>query len=77
MEEYFVDDLMNASICPSFWRKMDHCTQDANTKSITTPEDMEKAKAQQVEDAAWYKDEFGAHMVSKEKKKQKNIIYGL
>ena len=65
LAESFVTELVNQSIDPQVLHEMGTCTWDKKTKSLTTPEDVEKAKEQEIESAAWYKDEWGSHMADK------------
>ena len=44
---------------------MQECKWDKKTKILTTPDDEENAKAQALEEAAWYKDKFAAHTSGK------------
>jgi len=66
----FVDALVNESVDASFRHTMDRCQWDAATLTITTPEDAQREKEQEIEAAAWYRDEYGSHMKSKDKQKK-------
>ena len=49
------------------------CHWDEENWVLSTPEDTENDKLQVMEEAAWYNDEFGDHMVDSSKKGK--IVY--
>ena len=67
----FIRRLVNASIDPLFLHSMGACTWNSETNVLSTPDDIEQQKEQDIEAAAWYKDEFGDHMKDKERKAKK------
>jgi hypothetical protein len=69
----FVKNLLKASIDPSLIHEMAHCTWDAQTSTLTTPKDAAAAKKKNIEDAAWYQKDFGAH-IKKKGKEQKEYV---
>ena len=72
LDEKFVKSLLKESCCPTLLGTIQQCQWDADTNTIVTAEqaDDEKRMAE-FEDAAWYRDEFGKHMVSNMKKVKK------
>ena len=69
----FVKELIREACCPSLVSKINECTWDAEKKSIITAEQAEEeARLLELENAAWYKDEFGKHMVDKMKQLKKS-----
>ena len=72
LDETFVKNLLRASCCPTLYGQINNCTWDATTLSIVTPQQVaEEKRLAELEKAAWYKDEFGKHMVDKMKKIKK------
>ena len=57
------------------WKKsgdnLSKCKWDKEKKILTTPEDEERAKEAAMQNAAWYKNDFGTFMDSPQKKKGK------
>ena len=70
MPTYFVIALLKSSCDPSLFHNVKKCTWDKVTKVLTTPEDKEKAKEEEMQKAAWYKDEFGDFMEFAQKQKE-------
>ena len=68
----FIKDLLRFSICPALLHEIPSCKWDATTKVLTTPKTQADAKRSEIEDAAWYKDEYGAHMTESGRKEKKN-----
>ena len=66
----FVKALLKSSCDPALFHNMQKCTWDKKTKVLTTPEDKEKAKEEEMQNAAWYKDEFGDFMDFAQKQKE-------
>ena len=62
MGKVFVNALIKGEICPDLNHDAVTCTWDSNKKTVTTPNDAERERQKLLEDAAWYKDEYGAHM---------------
>ena len=71
MPTAFVTDLLKASCDPSLFHNLSKCKWDKGKKILTTPEDEERAKEAAMQNAAWYKNDFGAFMDSPQKKKGK------
>ena len=65
LDDKFIDALVQQSIDPHMLHAMSTCKWDKAMKVLTTPEYEEKAKEQEIESAAWYKDEWGLHMADK------------
>jgi hypothetical protein len=70
MEEGFVNRLVRATVDPSLVNAIEDCRWNEKEMIITTPEDEEQEKLKAMEDAAWYNDEFGDHMVDTSKKEK-------
>ena len=65
MDETFVRHLLKESCCPTLVSQIENCTWDEENKSIITAAQAEEdARLQELENAAWYKDEFGKQMVT-------------
>lgn len=71
MPTAFVTNLLKASCDPSLFHNLSKCKWDKKKKILTTPEDEERAKEAAMQNAAWYKNDFGAFMDSPQKKKGK------
>ena len=71
MGKLFVKALIQGAICPDLNHAAGACTWYRRKKTFTTPEDAEWERHQVLEDAAWYKDEYGAHMSTKGRQKKK------
>ena len=69
MPATFVTELLEASCGPSLFHNLAKCKQDKEKKILTIPEDKERAKEAAMQNAAWYKNDFGAFMDSPQKKK--------
>ena len=65
---------VNALIRGEFWPALNHaagiCTWDSSKKTFITPEYDEREWQLMLDDAAWYKDEYGARMSTKGKQKK-------
>ena len=73
VDETFVMDLLREACCPTLVGKIHECTWDAAKMSIVTAAQAEEeARLQELESAAWYKDEFGKHLVDKMKQLKKS-----
>ena len=70
-DENFITNLIRASVDPVLCQEIKKCTWDAEKRTMTTPRDDKAAAQKQLEQAAWYKDEFGEHMEDKGKKQAK------
>jgi hypothetical protein len=69
MTEAFVKTLLKEACCPTLVASISACVWDSETNTISTPEQLaEDARMAEIEKAAWYKDEFGKHMVAGMKK---------
>ena len=69
MGDVFVKTLLKEACCPTLFASINHCQWDATTNTITTEEQAEdERRMAEFEKAAWYRDEFGKHMVSNLKK---------
>ena len=77
----FVDRLVKRSICPELCHGINLCEWNKETHVLTTPADKDEDAAQDIENAAWYKDEFGDHMKGGGKEKKQyaapEALYGL
>ena len=71
MGKVFVKALIKGAICPALNHSAGACTWDSSKKTVTTPEYSERERQQVLKDAAWYKDEYGAHMSTKGRQKKK------
>ena len=72
MGDVFVKTLLKEACCPTLFASINQCQWDATTNTITTEEQAEDEKRMaEFEQAAWYRDEFGKHMVSNLKKVKK------
>ena len=67
----FVDNLLKASIDPQLLHTMNVCKWDKATQVMSTPDDAAEEKDRDIENAAWYKDEFGSHMKDKGRKEKR------
>ena len=65
MGKIFVKALIQGAICPALNHADGACTWDNSKKTVSTPEDAEREWQQVLEDVAWYKYEYGAHMSTK------------
>ena len=83
MDPRFVDALVMQAIDATFLHSMDRCKWDPKTLTITTPDDVKREEEMALENAAWYKDEYGEHMSKKDKKDKKKeyaapeVLYGI
>jgi hypothetical protein len=72
MGDVFVKALLKEACCPTLFATINQCKWDADTSTISTQEQEEEEKRMaEFEKAAWYRDEFGKHMVSNLKKVKK------
>ena len=69
MPAMFVTDLLKASCDPSLFHNLTKCKWDKEKKMLITPEDEEREKEKAMQNAAWYKNDFGTFMDSPQKKK--------
>jgi hypothetical protein len=70
LDEEFVNRLIRATVDPSLVNAIKDCKWDEMTQGLTTPEDEEQEKMKAMEEAAWYTDEFGDHMVDTSRKEK-------
>jgi hypothetical protein len=69
LDEKFVKALLKETCCPTLVNQIKECTWDAEKKSIiTTTQAAEEARLQELENTAWYKDEYGKTLVDNVKK---------
>lgn len=69
LDERFVEMLLKEACCPTLLSSIEDCTWDARTKLIlTAAQASEEAHMNELENAAWYKDEFGKSLVENVKK---------
>ncbi len=65
----FIKTLLKEACCPTLVATIHNCKWDAETNTISTPEQIaEEKRMAEIEKAAWYRDEFGKHMVDGMKK---------
>ena len=67
----FVNTIIQGAIFLALNYATGTCTGGSNKKTVTTPDDAEQERWQVLEDAAWYKYEYGAHMSTKGRHKKK------
>jgi hypothetical protein len=70
MDEDFVRKVIGGTIDPIFVREIDGCNWNAETRVLTTPQDVENEKSAAMESAAWYKDVFGDNVFDLSKKEK-------
>jgi uncharacterized membrane protein YgcG len=70
IDEEFVTRLIRASVDPGLVNAIEDCKWDEKNQVLFTPEDEEQEKMKAIEEAAWYNDEFGDHMVDSNKKEK-------
>lgn len=70
IDEEFVTRLIQASVDPGLVNAIEDCKWDEKNQVLFTPEDEEQEKMKAIEEAAWYNDEFGDHMVDSNKKEK-------
>jgi hypothetical protein len=61
--EDLIARVIRASMDPILVNGIDKCSWEKEHWIMTTPEDAENEKLKAIEEAAWYNDEFGDHMV--------------
>ena len=74
MDKVFVKALIQGEICPALNHDAGTCTWGSSKKTVTTPDDAEREQQKMIEDAAWYKDEYGVHMSTKGRQKKKEYV---
>ena len=72
LEGLFITYLLRASVDPSHLHEIPKCSWEEKGRILTTPEDEKEEKRRNMENAAWYKDDFAALTVGKGKKKGRN-----
>ncbi len=70
MDEAFVRKVIVGTIDPVFVREIEACSWNAETRVLTTPQDVENEKSAAMESAAWYKDVFGDNVFDLSKKEK-------
>ena len=68
--EGLIAEVVRASMDPILVNMVRQCKWDEKLMLLTTPEDEELEKNRKMEEAAWYKDEYGDHMVDTNKKEK-------
>ena len=64
----FVRNLLREACCPTLMGTIKDCSWDKEKQSITTAAQAEEeARLKELENAAWYKDEFGPSLMAKVK----------
>ena len=71
MGKIFVKALIQGAICLSLNHAAGACTWDSSKKTVTTSEDAEQERQQVLEETAWYKVEYCAHISTKGRQKKK------
>ena len=65
----FVKEILKEACCQTLNEQIDSCTWDPETRTITTPEQLnDEARMAEIESAAWYKDEFSHRIINGIKK---------
>ena len=70
MGKVFLKALIQGAVLLALNHAAGTCIWDSSKKTVTTPEDAEQERQQVLEDAAWYKDGYGAHMSTKGRQKK-------
>ena len=71
MAKKLVMDLLRESCCPTLVGSIKECKWESATKTITTAAQAEEdARLREMENASWYRDEFGTNMLGKLKHKK-------
>ena len=71
MGKVFLKALIQGEIFPALNHADFTYTWYSSNKTVITPEDAEQERQQVIEDTAWYKYEYGAHMSTKGRQKKK------
>ena len=71
MVKVFVNALIRGAICLALNHASSTCTWDSNNNTVTTPGGSKRERQQVLKDAAWYKDEYSAHMSTKGRQNKK------
>ena len=71
MGKVFVNALIQGAVLLDLNHDAGTCTWGSSKKTVTTPDDAERERQQLLEDAAWYKYLYGAHMSTKGRQKKK------
>jgi hypothetical protein len=69
--ESLIANVVRASMDPILVDSIGKCKWDEKLWVLETPEDAENEKRRAMENAAWYNDEFGDHMVDMSKKEKR------
>jgi len=69
--ESLIANVVRASMDPILVNSIGKCKWDEKLWVLETPEDAENEKRRAMENAAWYNDEFGDHMVDTSKKEKR------
>ena len=71
MGKVFVKALIQGAVFPALNHAVGTCTWEISKKKVTISENAKQERHQVLEDVAWYKDEYGAHMSTKGRKNEK------
>ena len=66
-------DVLKGTMDPILVDDIEKCSWDSEKLILTTPQDEENAKLAAMENAAWYKDEFGGNVFDMEDKEKKEF----
>ena len=66
-----IQDVIQVTMDPILVNAIADCKWDEETMVLSMPEDGETEKMKEMEEAAWYRDEFGDHMMDTNKKEKK------
>jgi uncharacterized membrane protein YgcG len=69
--EQLIANVIRASMDLILLNGIDKCVWDKEHWILSTPEDAENKKLKAMEEAAWYNDEFGEHMVDLSRKEKR------
>lgn len=67
VDAQFLHSLLANCVDAAMCQDIQRCSWDSKTRKLSTPGDASREKAMAMESAAWYKDEFGDHMVGKKR----------
>lgn len=68
-----ITDVLRASMDPTLVNGISDCKWDEKTGVLTTPADEDVDHLEKMEEAAWYNDEFGDHMVDLSRKEKRKF----
>ena len=70
MDEEFIKNLLSKTVDPELLADIDNCMWDAKTDTLRTPRDEENEKQKNIEDSAWYNNNFISQLTKTGKKKK-------